>query len=84
MKLAKNYKLRRNILMDEYFVQDSKFLHKRDEWGFACKTVSTDFNSTQVDCGMIGCCVYICLLDLYTVLIFVDNMLYCLLCLLYH
>ena len=59
-KLTKNYKLRQNILMDEYFVQDSKFLHKHDEWGFACKTVSTYFNSTQVDyCGMVGCCVYI-------------------------
>ena len=35
--------------MDEYFVHDSKFFHKRDEWGFACKTISTDFKSTQVD-----------------------------------
>ena len=58
--------------MDEYFVQDSKFLHKRDEWGFACKTVSTYFNSTQVECGIgrllyvllsaeLICCVDICL-----------------------
>ena len=38
--------------MDEYFVQESKFLHKRDKWRFTCKTVSTDFNSTQVDYGI--------------------------------
>ena len=71
MKLEKIYKLQQNILMDKYFIQDSKFLHKRDEWGFACKTVSTDFNSVQVDCGngrllrvllSVGliCCVHIC------------------------
>ena len=30
---------------------NTKVSHKRDEWGFACKTVSTDFNATQVDFG---------------------------------
>ena len=37
--------------MYEYFVQDFNFSTNVTSEDFACKTVSTDFNSTQVDCG---------------------------------
>ena len=47
----RNFKLRLNILMDEYFVQDSNFSAKLTSVILACKAVSTDFNTTQVDFG---------------------------------
>ena len=49
MTLAKNYKFRRTILMYEYFVQDSNFSTNVTSEDFACKTVSANFNLTQVD-----------------------------------
>ena len=64
--------------MDEYFVQDSNFSANVTSKGFACKTVSTDFNSTQVDfSGVRLLCIPSCLLKLCAVLILLDNMLYC-------
>ena len=77
---ARNCSVRRNILMDEYFVQNSDFSPKVTSRGLASKTVSTDFYSTQVDfSGVRLLCVPSCLLKLCAVLMLMllDNMLYC-------
>ena len=39
--------MRQNILMNEYFEHDRKFLHNRDECGIVSKTVSTISPTTQ-------------------------------------
>ena len=70
--------MRRNVLMDEYFVQNSGFSPSvTSGGGLASKTVSTDFYSTQVDfSGVRLLCVPSCLLKLCAVLVLLDNMLY--------
>ena len=64
--------------MDEYFVQSNNFSPSVTSGGLASKTVSTDFNSTQVDFSDVRLlCIPSCLLKLCAVLMLLDNMLYC-------